>query len=167
MRPKDRRARQRSVRGVNEIVASRPPSDAKERTRRAPADAEPRPSNSTCTALPCMLSFFPFVKSSSQSRAVPSLSSNTSVTQARAAVMTEQTMHSSCSTAHARPLVAMHRTVTARVSVTGRTAAIKVSSSFHAANSLCAGCGERCLLLMEVVRHVSVVVVDGSGRAYP
>ena len=81
--------------------------------------------------------------------------------------MTEQTMHSSCSPAHARPLVAMHRAVTARVSVTGRTAAIKVSVSFHAAHSLCAGCDERHLLRVEVVRQVSVVVDGDSGHAYP
>ena len=95
------------------------------------------------------------------------LSANTSVTQARAAVMAEQTMHSSSSPAHARPLVARHRAVTARVSVTSRAAAIKVSWSFHVAHSLCARCGERHVLRMEVVRHNSVVVVDGSGHAYP
>ena len=109
----------------------------------------------------------PLVKSSSRLRDPCSLSSNTSVTQARAAVMTEHTMHSSCSPAHARPLVAMHRAVTARVSVTSRAAAVKVSWSFHAANSLCAGCDEQHLLRVEVVHHVSVVSVDGSGHAYP
>ena len=81
--------------------------------------------------------------------------------------MTEQTMHSSCSPAKAQPLVARHRTVTARVSVTSRAAAIKVSWSFHAAHSLCAGCDERHLLRVEVVRQVSVVSVDDSGHAYP
>ena len=81
--------------------------------------------------------------------------------------MREQTMQSSCSPAHARPLVAMHRTVTARVSVTSRTAALKVSFSFHAAHSLCASCGERHLLRVEVVRQVSVVVDGDSGHAYP
>ena len=81
--------------------------------------------------------------------------------------MTEQTMHSCCSPAHAQPLVAMHRTVTARVSVTSRAAAIKVSWSFHAAHSLCAGCDERHLLRVEVVRQVSVVVDGDSGHAYP
>ena len=81
--------------------------------------------------------------------------------------VTEQTMHSSCSPAHARPLFAVHRTITARVSETSRTAAIKVSWSFHVAHSLCARCGERHVLRMEVVRHDSVVVVDGSGHAYP
>ena len=81
--------------------------------------------------------------------------------------MAEQTMRSSCSPAHARPLVDRHRAVTARVSVTSRAAAIKVLCSFHAAHSLCAGCGERHLLRVKVVRHMSVVVDDGSDHEHP
>ena len=156
---------------MNEIVTDGR-SGAKEHSFRAPAGAAPRdlagrkvrPSNfSTLKVRSQKLKpsskavFLEF-----QHKTQPSRSS-----QARAAVMTEQTMHSSCSPAHARPLVAMHRVVTARVSVTSRAAAIKVSWSFHAANSLCAGCDKRHLLRLEVVRQVSVVVVDGSGHAYP
>ena len=81
--------------------------------------------------------------------------------------MTEQTMHSSCPPAHARQMVSMHRTVTARVSVASRTAAIKVSWSLHAAQSPRVGYEAQHWLRMVVVRHASVDVVDGSGRAYP
>ena len=83
--------------------------------------------------------------------------------------MTEQTMHNSCSPDHARPLIAVHRTVTDLMSVTSRAAALKVSWSFHAAHSLCVGCDERHLIRVEVVRHVSVVVwlMRDSGHAYP
>ena len=101
----------------------------------------------TCTGICSYISAVsprrPRVESSSRLRKLCSLSSNSSVTQTRTAVMTEQTMDSSCSPAHARHLVARHRAVTARVSVTSRAAAIKVSWSFHAAHSLCAGCEER------------------------
>ena len=155
-----------TLRGVSSKGSLRP-SSAKELTVRAPADASPRHSDVQQPRLRSVALRRSGVKSSSRLRDLCSLSSNTSVTQARAAVVTEQTMHSSCSSAHARPLFAMHGTVPVRMPVTSRATAIKVSCSSHAANSLCTGCGERHWLRVEVERHVSVFVVDGSGHAYP
>jgi hypothetical protein len=80
--------------------------------------------------------------------------------------MIEQSIHSSCSPAHARPLVAVHRAVTERVSVTSRTAAIKVSCSFSTANSPCAPRCRRRWPRAVTDRHTPVDMDAGSGCAH-
>ena len=80
--------------------------------------------------------------------------------------MMEQTIHSSCSLAHARPLAAMHRAVTAHVPATATAATTKVSCPLFTAHSLLVRCRARCWLNAVVVRHISADVDDESGYAY-
>ena len=80
--------------------------------------------------------------------------------------MMEQTIHSSCSPAYARPLAAMHRVVTAHESVTATAAATKVSCPLFTAYSLLVRCRARSRLHAVVVRHISADVDDESGCAY-
>ena len=80
--------------------------------------------------------------------------------------MMEQFIHSSCSPARSQPLVAMHRAVTAHVSLATTVAAIKASSSVLTAHHHPYGEHDEHCRVVVVARRSSVGADGESARAY-